>query len=186
MNSAESYDKELFHHHLAYEIEMLREMHIRTGDSNDTILENAKMESFCVHARNLIEFFQSKKKGMNAKMLTDSDYIPFKHDERMIRTIKHRISSQITHLIFERTADDSKKIDGIERAKIYNIIADALARFKGKLTPQYKNNRLPDLLQISISSYGSTASASSSVTSSTQVISVDIKENTTGPTGAGH
>jgi hypothetical protein len=52
--------KEFFVEHLPYEIDMLRDAYVllETGLLG-RVLENLLIESFCVHARNLIEYLPS-------------------------------------------------------------------------------------------------------------------------------
>ena len=54
--------EELLGHHLKYEIDMLVGTLLAMGHSSTIVLENALKESFCIHARALLEFF-SKSRG---------------------------------------------------------------------------------------------------------------------------
>ena len=54
---------EMLTHHIVYEIEMMRHTYIcLTGPAHvwfSQVVINAVIESFCIHARNLIDFFTS-------------------------------------------------------------------------------------------------------------------------------
>src|SRR5262245_15039237 len=59
MNEVLSRDEELIGEHLDYEIKMLHETRkaLRGETVSANVIANALMESFCIHARNLNEFF---------------------------------------------------------------------------------------------------------------------------------
>jgi hypothetical protein len=56
-------DQEILAHHLVYEVEMLVSTLVRleAGIRDDRVMAYAFIESFSLHARNLIEFFQLPK-----------------------------------------------------------------------------------------------------------------------------
>jgi hypothetical protein len=61
---------EILEHQYAYELDMLEDTY-RLG--RDTQIQlNAYIESFCIHARNLIEFFRS-----DGRQYVETSYTPF-------------------------------------------------------------------------------------------------------------
>jgi hypothetical protein len=168
---------ELLGHHLVYEIDMLRETHGKLPNDH-TVLNNALIESFCVHARNLIEFFCKR-----AKKYTDDNYRPFANVDKNLKAIRVRINVQISHIIYAgRTVKDSEKINDEDRAEILNILSEATADFKAHLSLQYRHITIPDLARVPKGAPKGAATGSigpTTTTSSTLVITV-------GPSGAPH
>lgn len=69
--------KEVVEHHLPYEVDMLFATFVKLDHGiADTHTRNATIESFCIHARNLIEFLESDGKGVKSKAVT-YDYKAF-------------------------------------------------------------------------------------------------------------
>ena len=125
---------ELLGHHLRYEVWMLRETHKRFS-LDDVVLNNALIESFCLHARNLIEFLDKKSQNYTTK-----NYRPFNHvkNRKEITTINRRINVQISHVIYEgRTVKESEKINVDERAKILAILNEEISQFVVHLVEPY-------------------------------------------------
>jgi hypothetical protein len=131
MPSPASDDELLLGCHLVYEIDMLRETYQRCPKEEttitDDIIKNALIESFCVHARNLIELFEGKDAKYNKKY-SDSNYQPFSTvHEDIIRNIENRLNGQISHLVYRgrdgRTIETSEKINDKDRAEIFNILS---------------------------------------------------------------
>src|ERR1700730_2405008 len=115
--------------HLGYEIWMLQETYRRCpNDANNTaraddavIRDNALIESFCVHARNLIEFFTKETSRKKLQKQYTNNYWPV--SAVSITKINKHLNNQITHLREgERPITDSEKIGPQERAKILTIL----------------------------------------------------------------
>jgi hypothetical protein len=173
--SAPASPDELLGHHLVYEIDMLRETHGKLPDDH-TVLNNALIESFCVHARNLIEFF-----GKGAKKYTDENYRPFANFKKNLKTIRHRINVQISHLIYAgRTVKDSEKINDEDRAEILNFLSEAIADFKAHLLREYRHITISDLARVpkGAPKGGATGSIGPTTTTSSAVVI------TVGPSGS--
>src|SRR6266478_3100960 len=145
-------DELLLKCHFVYELTMLRDTYQRCPKEgtiiNDDIIRNALIESFCVHARNLIEFFEGEKN--ESRKYSESAYHPFSTVMSDIRigVIKKRLNAQITHLIYhgthKRTINDSEKINDKDRADIYTIVARENTIFKTHLAQGYKHIAIPD------------------------------------------
>jgi hypothetical protein len=147
MSSASaSPDELLLECHFVYEIKMLQETYQRcweevTNDADDErkILNNALIESFCIHARNLIEFFRDKKVRTT---YADPTYRAFSLVQpNTMDTIYERLCAQITHLVYKgthnRTTHALQKINAKDRYEILRILRSEIIEFKGKLVPSY-------------------------------------------------
>jgi len=130
--------EEFFDEHLHYEISMLRATYayMCVGSFGD-ILNNALIESFCTHARNLIEFFRYKDpcdyhpvEFVTDKFRKNTQFI----DDSLFTTI----NEQISHISYYRTADPSKKIDGTFRAKVIAALEAEIGRFNKHLTDHFR------------------------------------------------
>jgi hypothetical protein len=103
------------------------------------ILNNALIESFCVHARNLIEFFQDKQ---SMSTYADPNYKAFRvFDSTKISKIYKKLCAQITHLVYQgqqdRTILVSQKIDARDRYEILNILRTEITTFKAHVVTSY-------------------------------------------------
>jgi hypothetical protein len=102
---------------------------------DDDVINNAIIESFCVHARNLFEFFLEEAPQYA------QNYQPFYH----ISTSKHKrirtkLNVQISHVKYQgRATNDADKIHEHDRAEMINILSDEIKEFKTHLKPQYSD-----------------------------------------------
>jgi hypothetical protein len=103
---------------------------------NDVVLRNALIESFCIHARSLIDFFNDRK-GAKASDFTEPTYVPFPNGP-IADTLVTKLSTQIAHLTLNRTADPQKKIDHTAREELTTKLAAELVNFFGNLKPEYQ------------------------------------------------
>lgn len=96
---------------------------------------NALFEVFCLHARNLIEFFKAKNKKKLAYLPCDFTVPGYTTaiDGRAIG----RISAQVSHLSKGRTKNEAEKINGREMVKIHRDIEAEIARFGRHLKPEW-------------------------------------------------
>jgi hypothetical protein len=102
-------------------------------------VRNAFIESFCIHARNLIEFFKDKKDcDFDRRRFAKEGY---RIDKRFVGDgVLGRINGQISHLSKKRTREVSKKIDGEERRKILDCIEGELERLEKALHPSFRSS----------------------------------------------
>jgi hypothetical protein len=128
--------KEIIRQHLTYEIEMLfaTQQRLQQGES-DRIVRNALIESFCVHARNLIDFLRGKRSGVTAKAVTH-DYKPFVKGE-IDKKCRHMIEEQITQLGYGRTANPEQQINGHVQIVLARALAEELIEFQRHVRPGY-------------------------------------------------
>jgi hypothetical protein len=167
-------DEVLLGHHLVYEINMLRETYERCPkegvEISDGVIKNVLIESFCIHARNLIEFFQNEG-NYKYKRYSNSQYKSFSIvDDGRITSIKGLLNDQISHLIYRgkqrRIVEKSEQISDDHRAHIFNIVAAEIGRFKIHLGHAYKHIAFPELVPVVVPvnpSQGATTTTSISI-----------------------
>jgi hypothetical protein len=129
--------KEIFQLHLVYEGGMLAETHARlkARTYDDPVVVNALIESFCIHARGLIDFFNGRK-GVKASSFTEPTYKPFPNGQISSGLIQ-KLNTQIVHLTLKRTTTD--KIDDDDRDELLVGITAELNNFVKHLTKEYRD-----------------------------------------------
>jgi hypothetical protein len=132
----------------SYEVEMVRETHkllcqadlLSTAfpDNKQIVrtLTNALIESFCVHARNIIVFLRRREKNMDflPKYFTKSYNPPDK--DFINASLLSALNDQITHLSVKRT-NNNTKIGHADREVIVAAIEDEIERFHDSLTKHF-------------------------------------------------
>lgn len=138
--------KEVISIHLFYEIEMLRRSHhILQGGMPlpllSPVVANLAIEGFCLHARNLIDFFADDRppgaKSAVARHFTISDYCPFNGNEVKKDVLYGKINKQIVHLTYDRTDDSNLKIGPKDREQLRSLIESEILEFEKCLRPPY-------------------------------------------------
>lgn len=127
---------EIVRDHLPYELDMLAGTFAKLEQgAADTIVRNALIESFCIHARSLIDFFNNEQ-GVHASVFTADSYVPFSQGK--IRSVlSEKLNTQIAHLTLRRTSDSARKIDDVARRELLDGLASALRDFTQHLKPEY-------------------------------------------------
>jgi hypothetical protein len=129
---------EFFTEHLAYEIGMMRDsIHaLATRDKLSEFEKNAFIETFCLHARNLIEFFKQKDPcDFDPRDFTNG----FELNKRFIGDgALPKINKQVSHLTKGRTEDPTQKIDGQELTDVHKAIEAEIERFAPHLKPEWR------------------------------------------------
>ena len=129
--------EEILREHLPYELNMLRSTFERLRDGvADGVLRNALIESFSIHARSLIGFFNNEQ-GVKASSFTDGVHVLFRAghvDGNVVR----KLNTQIAHLTLKRTADPLGKIGDVDRQEMLDTIRLALQEFEQHLKPEFK------------------------------------------------
>jgi hypothetical protein len=142
--------EEILNYHLFYEVKMLGETYKRltSGVGNNQALVNAYIESFCLHARNLIEFFEAERPtkrsaqykataephDASAYMFTEPCYTPMQPTASS-KALWIKLNNQIAHLTFNRTAIEAELINDTDRAALLTIIAAEVASSKQRYPP---------------------------------------------------
>lgn len=122
--------------HYIYEVNMLRETHRQLASATDTCLRNALMESFCVHARALLDFYKSMPRGDDvvATHFVPSSQFTAAATAQLPNDLRTRVNKQIAHLTASR--ENSTKIDGQDRQTLLNAIDADHASFKAAAVSQ--------------------------------------------------
>ena len=121
--------------HVYYELSMLRYTYGKLLEAEKFIAldptarqkaipyMNALIEAFCIHARNLDEFFQSTGESdtLKARKFADGFYRPLPSNTERKRIIK-KIHKQIGHLSKKRTSVPAEQIDTADRVKLFSIL----------------------------------------------------------------
>jgi hypothetical protein len=138
---------EMINHQLPYEVDMLRATfsYLSGGAVLRVIFNggvvNAFIESFCIHARNLIEFFEQQsttpKNVAGSRHFTLPSYVPFKMRQDHA-ALTHKLNNQITHLTYRRTTKDEEKIGDEDRAVLLQLLELEIERFSTNLRDRYR------------------------------------------------
>ena len=145
---------DIIEEHLPYEIDMLRRTYMQLSvlskidpdrePDEQRATRNALTESFCVHARSLIEFFADNKKGADAVAceFTDNRFTQLDRSKGPIKTIRDiKLNKQIFHLTKNRTIVDSEKFDvGKDGMDVLQIIEPAIEHFTNFLLPDFRSH----------------------------------------------
>ena len=128
---------ECFARHLPYEIDMLRELYLELlSGKYSQLLHNSHIESFLIHARNLIEFFKNKEPcDFDPRLFTDESYEP---NRQFINSkLLDKINEQIAHLTADRTAVASEQLGPTHWAQIKEALESEISRFEKTLKPEH-------------------------------------------------
>ncbi len=127
---------------ISYELVMLsysfmRVLTLRPSTSEERLDFNAFLESFGVHARNLVEFLSKKCRSDN---LDASDYVPdFEApDQTRLKWPLLKLEKQVLRVTSLRPTDPQKKFDADDARELYAWIVPAVLKFQGGLSPQYR------------------------------------------------
>ena len=133
--------------HVGYELDMLIYAFDKlllveplVGRSFQAGQVNALIEAFCLHARNLDEFFQGSGRGDTLKAATfaDSDYKPCPNDKER-KDLISKIRKQVSHLTEQRTSVE-EKFGPADRAKLYSILISEADNFTRHLQPHLRRS----------------------------------------------
>lgn len=136
-NPTQATNEEILGEHLPYELWMLRETYKRLNfPAEDVVLRNALIEAFCIHARQLLEFFDNKQ-GKHAKEFTGGHYVAA-HLTGLTKSERDMLNTQIAHVTGKRTVDSAEKIGHALRAKLLTALEREAMHFEGMLAPEFK------------------------------------------------
>lgn len=148
--------KECMQEHLPYEINMLNSTHLMLDWSDaplllNVVLTNALIESYCVHARTLIELFEEEDKaarngGKQAwEALTDKFQKSGAYND-----LDRKLNNQIAHLGKERKRNPADKITREDRVRLTEMLRIDLSAFKSCLKQKWSSYPLPDIADPSL------------------------------------
>lgn len=128
--------EEFFTHHLPHELEMLRATYELARAARPAAEHEALVESFLLHARNLIEFFQDRPTcDFDPRMFTTGSYQLNK--EFVASGVLPRINRQIGHLSVKRTIEEADRLGPRDWALILRALEEEIARFNKALRREY-------------------------------------------------
>jgi hypothetical protein len=123
---------------LHYEIDML---HWTYGPPKRLCVRDSFVfnESFCMHARVLIDFFQNNQKCSSdaiAKHFTNAWYTKTDMNPQL-RLLRRKITLQIAHLSYKRP-NYVDRIDSEGREQLYNFIKKDIRKFDKHLKERFR------------------------------------------------
>ncbi len=121
--------------HLPYEIAMLfaTDRLLRRRPYASRTIKNALLESFGIHARNLLKFFCGEA-DVKPRDLTIPSYIPAAKSDRTEELLVK--INKMVQIDFARTEESREKFH--EREEILKFIDEERVRFEASLTPHYR------------------------------------------------
>jgi hypothetical protein len=126
-------DERLLSEHLPYEIDMARETYRASlADQPDQIIRNALVESWAIHARNLVEFFAGSHQAARVSTFVRSQYQPLNNPA--VESLQSRISDQITHLTLDQPARPGKEIR--PDFEVMRLLEAEITRFLSNVAPE--------------------------------------------------
>ena len=140
---------------------MLRELYPELGSRKYTqLIHNSNIQSFCIHARNLIEFFKNKKPcDFDPRLFTDAAYEP---DGNFIEhSLERKINQQIAHLTAQRTGNAKDQLGPKEWSDILEAVENQIERFEAALTPEFRKQWHAGLANMVFTGIGTGASSES-------------------------
>jgi hypothetical protein len=130
--------------HLPYELDMLDAAFtfLHSPDYvkfHTPFCKNTAIESFWLHARNLIEFLTRPPSG-GAGTVSAQDFTTEFWPETVMKEMDQRINIAITHLIYGRKSEQGEKLNGHEMLRVKQHIDREIKRFEKCLLPEFKKN----------------------------------------------
>jgi hypothetical protein len=131
--------KDILTKHLPYEIDMLRQTYrkLRQGPLPEWAINNALIESFCIHARSLLDFFENrgnKPDDYNAADFTTTFVSGIDQSSETIKTIRLKLNKEVFHLMAERknieTEQFNMRTDGTQ---LIRELEQEIQRFEASL-----------------------------------------------------
>ena len=128
--------EEFFNEHLPYEITMLRAAYDLARANRPASEHNAMVDSFLMHARNLIEFYKDRPScDFDPRMFTNASFQL--NRDFIADSLATRVSAQISHLTTRRISQAADELGPREWALILRALEEETARFAKALTKDY-------------------------------------------------
>ena len=138
--------------HLPYEIDMLRGLFrqlfgkVEPSAPDQRIQHFAQIESFCIHARSLLDFFSNRKSPSKDKDdAIASDFAtgytsPFVPETKSLKSLRCKLNKQIFHLTKNRkTVPDEKFNLNKDGTFVLQTIEPAIVRFTKNLKVEFEH-----------------------------------------------
>jgi hypothetical protein len=138
----------MFRKHLAYELETAATAFWRCRQGLPQEFLNVYHESFCLHVRNLLDFFTGKASG---KYPAAADFVkdpnaytrPQREHGNEIDTMLGKLNIEISHLNWGRPDDSVDQIGSKEREDMMNVLRREVENWVPHLSEQFDANNLP-------------------------------------------
>jgi hypothetical protein len=133
---------EIIERHLRYEIEMLRYAYdrLKVGGFENQGQINSLIETFCIHARNLIDFFwEDKPESKDEPKATHfASTYPAARGKRPPQRLYGKLHRQVFHLSYKRPIDPQEKFSASERKALIEAIEAEILSFRDHLSERYR------------------------------------------------
>jgi hypothetical protein len=153
--------------HYVYELNMLRWTDAQLRVTPTGFLANALIESFCVHARALMDFYKSSGRGDDV-VATDfitAGQFAARATSQISPDIRDRVNKQVAHLTGARE-NPTKKVDKADRKTLLTAIEADHTAFKNAVNAQFVGCFKKELAVTSSVSVSGNASATNAIQTS--------------------
>ena len=113
-------------HHWSYELLMLRYTHARLHDTKHTLMWNAFLEAFAVHARNFELFLRNDEDSRNSRA---NQYVPSFCAPKPPVQIKEKVNTYVVHPGTARSEEGDKKFNLKRADKAFTWIEEYFDKF---------------------------------------------------------
>jgi hypothetical protein len=128
--------EEFFTEHLPYEVSMLRATYELARAAKPAAEHNAMVDSFLMHARNLIEFYKDRPScDFDPRMFTNASFQLNK--DFIADSLAARINRQTSHLTAKRISQSADELGPRDWALILRALEEEMNRFAKALTKDY-------------------------------------------------
>jgi hypothetical protein len=117
---------------------MLEQTYEQLKGARPGVCRNAFIESFCIHARNLIEFYRGKGEVNAGHFTADGIYKPkfvAANSRALGNSLYDKLNQQVAHMTKDRTTDPKKKIGSNDRERIMEALRKETASFLVLMNP---------------------------------------------------
>jgi hypothetical protein len=133
--------RQMLSEHLPYELGMLDWSYAALYDDqlasfkNHMLIRNLAVESFWLHARNLLEFFNRPRNGTEVGVASASDFVKSRRFDAQLdlQALIDEINIQISHLQYGRPSTPEQKLNSARMDYVRSAIKSALGRFEADL-----------------------------------------------------
>lgn len=147
---------------LPYEIAMLQGTFLRlVQPPADRIVNNALIESFCVHARQLLEFLNNKQGAPVADFVNAN--FQLQHITKLDNDLVQKLNTQIAHITYRRTDQQKNKINQADRKTLLDEIIAEMRNVANNLKPEFAGLLSFDVVQAPTITVSTTASATNQI-----------------------
>jgi hypothetical protein len=125
--------------HLPYEFSMLEHTFQRLHQVQEPADWNAFLESFCIHARNVKDFFIGDRGAANNGVIANDliSFVNLRIPNALTGTFQ-RLNEQITHMSRHRPTDGNAKFTRAHAEKVMAWLRPQLEKFLNDLSPYDK------------------------------------------------